>query len=47
MIAYGPNKDAGYDAAHDATNEALYRAEDALWDVTQPTTLAGIAAVLD
>jgi hypothetical protein len=48
MRGYGPNKDARYDAAHAATNEALYRTEDALWDVltTQPTTLAGVVALL-
>jgi hypothetical protein len=48
MRGYGPNKDARYDAAHAATNEALYRTEDALWDVltAQPTTLAGIVALL-
>jgi hypothetical protein len=48
MAGYGPNKDARYDAAHAATNDTLERAQDALWDVltTQPTTLAGIVALL-
>jgi hypothetical protein len=48
MIAYGPNKDAGYDVADAATKEASHRTEDALWNVltTQPTTLAGIVALL-
>ena len=48
MCTDGPNKNPGFDVANAATNDASDWEQYALYDVltTQPTTLAGIVAVL-
>jgi hypothetical protein len=49
MIDSGPNKDPRSDAAKSALAAARDRDQDARWEVltVQPTTLAGVAALLD